>query len=108
MENSADALQLAFGVIIAVLLLSLLVYVFNNISSFENTKRDQAVSQQTAEFNKKFLAFDKTSMYATDVISVLGLAISNNKIQNQAITANSNRRRYKSKRNYYSIYRRKR
>lgn len=88
MENSADALQLAFGVIIAVLLLSLLVYVFNNISSFENTKRDQAVSQQTAEFNKKFLAFDKTSMYATDVISVLGLAISNNKIQNQAITAN--------------------
>lgn len=88
MENSADALQLAFGVIIAVLLLSLLVYVFNNISSFENTKRDQTVSQQTAEFNKKFLAFDKTSMYATDVISVLGLAISNNKIQNQAITAN--------------------
>lgn len=88
MENSADALQLAFGVIIAVLLLSLLVYVFNNISSFENTKRDQEVVQQTSEFNKKFLAFDKTSMYATDVISILGLAISNNKIQNQAITAN--------------------
>ena len=85
MENSADALQLAFGVIIAVLLLSLLVYVFNNISSFENTKRDQEVVQQTSEFNKKFLAFDKTSMYATDVISVLGLAISNNKIQNQEI-----------------------
>ena len=41
MENSADALQLAFGVVIAVLLLSLLVYVFNNISSLENTKRDQ-------------------------------------------------------------------
>lgn len=88
MENSADALQLAFGVVIAVLLLSLLVYVFNNISSLENTKRDQEVAQQTSEFNKKFLAFDKTSMYATDVISVLGLAISNNKIQNQAITAN--------------------
>ena len=88
MENSADALQLAFGVVIAVLLLSLLVYVFNNISSLENTKRDQEVAQQTSEFNKKFLAFDKTSMYATDVISILGLAISNNKIQNQAVTSN--------------------
>ena len=54
MENSADALQLAFGVVIAVLLLSLLVYVFNNISSLENTKRDQEVAQQTSEFNKKF------------------------------------------------------
>lgn len=88
MENSADALQLAFGVIIAVLLLSLLVYVFSNISKLENSKRDTEVTQETTQFNKKYLAFDKTSMYATDVISVLGLAISNNKIQNQSLTAN--------------------
>ena len=88
MENSADALQLAFGVIIAVLLLSLLVFVFSNISKLENSKRDSEVTQETTQFNKKYLAFDKTSMYATDVISVLGLAISNNKIQNQSLTAN--------------------
>lgn len=88
MENSVSALQIAAGLIIATLLISLLVFVFNNISKLENTKRDTEVTKEVSEFNKKFAAFDKTSMYGTDVISVLGLAISNNKIQNQELTAN--------------------
>lgn len=88
MENSVDALQIAGGLLIAVLLITLLVFVFRSVSGMENSKRDLEVSQESAEFNKKFLAFDKTSMYGTDVISVLGMAISNNKIQNQQLTAN--------------------
>lgn len=90
MENSVDALQIAGGLLIAVLLITLIVFVFHSISNMENSKRDLEVSQESAEFNKKFLAFDKTSMYGTDVISVLGMAISNNKIQNQQFTANPN------------------
>ena len=88
MENAADAIKLAGEVLIGVLLLSLVVFLFRNISSLENTKKDIEVSEQVSEFNKKFHAFDKTTMYGTDVISVLGLAISNNKIQNQTVTAN--------------------
>ena len=88
MENAADAIKLAGEVLIGVLLLSLVVFLFRNISSLENTKKDIEVSEEISEFNKKYLAFDKTTMYGTDVISVLGLAISNNKIQNQSITAN--------------------
>lgn len=88
MENSVNALQIAGGLLIAVMLITLIVFVFRSVSSMENTKRDLEVSQESAEFNKKFLAFDKTSMYGTDVISVLGMAISNNKIQNQQLMAN--------------------
>lgn len=88
MENSVDALQIAGGLLIAVLLITLIVFVFRSVSRMENTKRDLEVSQESAEFNKKFLAFDKSSMYGTDVISVLGMAISNNKIQNQQLMAN--------------------
>ena len=88
MENATDALMLAFGMIVGVLLMSLLVFLFRNISVFENSKRDVEVTQETVEFNKQFLAFDKTLMYGTDVISVLGLAISNNRIQSQLKTAN--------------------
>ena len=88
MENSVDALQIAGGLLIAVLLITLIVFVFRSVSNMENTKRDLEVSQESAEFNKKFLAFDKSSMYGTDVISVLGMAISNNKIQNQQLMAN--------------------
>mgnify|MGYP004471021433 CR=1 FL=1 len=88
MENSVDALQIAGGLLIAILLITLIVFVFRSVSNMENTRRDLEVSQESAEFNKKFLAFDKTSMYGTDVISVLGMAISNNKIQNQQLMAN--------------------
>ena len=88
MENSVDALQIAGGLLIAVLLITLIVFVFRSVSRMENTRRDLEVSQESAEFNKKFLAFDKSSMYGTDVISVLGMAISNNKIQNQQLMAN--------------------
>lgn len=88
MENSVDALQIAGGLLIAILLITLIVFVFRSVSRMENTRRDLEVSQESAEFNKKFLAFDKSSMYGTDVISVLGMAISNNKIQNQQLMAN--------------------
>lgn len=88
MENSVDALQIASALLIAVFLITLIVFVFRSVSNMENTKRDLEVSQESAEFNKKFLAFDKSSMYGTVVISVLGMAISNNKIQNQQLMAN--------------------
>lgn len=82
MDNTVDALQMAAGLIFGVLLLAALVYVFNTISNSENTKQDMAVAEQSTEFNKKYLAFDKTSMYGTDLISVLSMAISNNQICN--------------------------
>ena len=88
MENAADAIKLAGEVLIGVLLITLVVYLFRNMSLLENTKKDIEVTEEISEFNKKYLAFDKTTMYGTDVISVLGLAISNNKIQNQSVTAN--------------------
>lgn len=82
MDNTVDALQMAAGLIFGVLLLAALVYVFNIISNSENTKQEMAVVEQSTEFNKKYLAFDKTSMYGTDLISVLSMAISNNQICN--------------------------
>lgn len=87
MENSAQALQMAAGIIIALLLLSLFVYVFGIINNSENTKVDKEIAEENAEFNKKFLAFEKSSMYGTDLISILGLAISNNETQKQRYEA---------------------
>lgn len=88
MENSVNALQMAAGLLLGVLILSALVYVFNVISNSENEKEDKELVQQTTEFNKKFLAFNKSSMYGTDLISILGLAISNNQICNAEKSAN--------------------
>ncbi|MGN1329906.1 MAG: hypothetical protein ACI4VN_01020 [Clostridia bacterium] len=88
MENASEALKMAGGMLIAVLLIALIVYEFNSVSSLENTKKDEEVLAETTEFNRRFSAFDKSSMYGTDLISVIGLAISNNKIYNQEHYAN--------------------
>lgn len=87
MENAASALQMAAGALLALLLISLFVYVFNSISGAENAKADVEAAAEITKFNNKFLAFDKSSMYGTDLISILGLAISNNQIYNQTHTA---------------------
>ena len=80
MENAAEALKLAGELLIGLLLISL--FIFNRISSIEETKSQQELIQQTTDFNKKFNAFEKSSMYGTDLISVLGLAYANNKSAN--------------------------
>lgn len=82
MENAAEALKLAGELLIGLLLISLFIFVFNRISSIEETKSQQELIQQTTDFNKKFNAFEKNSMYGTDLISVLGLAYANNKSAN--------------------------
>lgn len=82
MENAAEALKLAGELLIGLLLISLFIFIFNRISSIEETKSQQELIQQTTDFNKKFNAFEKSSMYGTDLISVLGLAYANNKSAN--------------------------
>ena len=59
MENAAEALKLAGELLIGLLLISLFIFVFNRISSIEETKSQQELIQQTTDFNKKFNAFEK-------------------------------------------------
>ena len=79
MENMADALRIAAGVLLAILLVSLLVYIFRAINAVEDEKQQQILIEQVKEFNDKFLAYDKNQMYGTDVMSVISLAINNNR-----------------------------
>lgn len=83
MENASEALKMAAGVLIAIMIIGVIVFEFNSISQLENDKENQRVMKEITEFNKKFQAFNRSTMYGTDIISVIGLAISNNTIYNQ-------------------------
>ncbi len=87
MENAADALRMAAGVLIALLLISLFIMVFTRIGGLENDREHQKLERETNEFNAKFTSYDKPLMYGTDVVSCLGSAISNNKIANSSFRA---------------------
>lgn len=78
MENASKALEMAAGVLLGVLLLSLVAYFFTSISSWPEQEDDIKKAQQTTQFNLEFEVYDKKGMYGTDVISCLTKAENNN------------------------------
>ena len=78
MENAAKALQIAAGVLLAVMILSLVVYYFSTISSWPTNEDDLESVEQLRKFNLEFEVYDKSAMYGVDVISCLNKALNNN------------------------------
>lgn len=78
MENAAKALEIAAGVILGVLIISLIAYFLTNIGSWPEQEDSQQMIEQTAKFNLEYEVYDKKGMYGTDVISCMSKAINNN------------------------------
>lgn len=78
MENAAKALEMAGGILIAILIISMFTYMFNHLSQHQavNTYLDNI--DKIDAFNAKYLAYDKTILYGADIISVINQALSNN------------------------------
>lgn len=78
-DNIAKALQIAGGMLVGVMLLSLVSYFFTSIGLWPQEQDQIKTAEQLAEFNKEYEIYDKKGMYGVDVISCLNKANSNNK-----------------------------
>ena len=78
MENTSYALQIAAGTLIAIMIIALIVYVFNSMSTFQESQDEIVERESISEFNEAFEVYDKTLMYGTDVLSCLNKAENNN------------------------------
>lgn len=78
MENASKALLMAGGVIIAVLIISLFVYMFTSASSMFQTEEDVERIQEIEEYNKQYESYNRKLLRGTDLISLINKAISNN------------------------------
>lgn len=78
MENAAKALTIAGNVLLAVMILSLVVYFYNTWRRIPLEEEAALLVEQAAEFNKQYEVFDKKIMYGVDVLSCVNKAISNN------------------------------
>ena len=78
MENASKALEIAAGVLLAVLIMSLVAYFFTSISEWPQQQDDEKEAEQTAKFNLEYEVYDKKGMYGADVISCLTKAENNN------------------------------
>lgn len=78
-DNIAKLLQIAGGVLIGVILLSLVSYFFSSIGLLPSIEDERETAEQLSKFNLEYEIYDKKGMYGVDVISCLNKANSNNK-----------------------------
>ncbi|MGN1270387.1 MAG: hypothetical protein ACI4UX_00045 [Clostridia bacterium] len=74
MENASKALLIAGGVLIAILILSVLVVTINIINSNQKAKEQALITKQLVEFNQKYEAYNKKALYGIDIITLKGMA----------------------------------
>ena len=70
MENAADALKIAGGIFLALLTISLLVFMVANISSIGEKETSIKEAKQIKAWNAEWEAYNKKVLYGADVLTV--------------------------------------
>ena len=75
MDNASKALYMAGSLLIALLVISLLVYAFSNIGGLQDEVDTIESEEEITAFNTEYEAFNKKIMYGVDVISCINKVI---------------------------------
>lgn len=78
MENASKALIIAGEILIAILILGLLVYGYNNLSYFSKEQETEKQKEQLTVFNREYESYNKKLLRGIEVISLMNKVISNN------------------------------
>ncbi len=81
MENASKALLIAASIFIAIILVSMLVILYNQISAHYNQKHEMTVIEQTQKFNEKFESYHRNNIRGSDLISLMNRVIDYNSSQ---------------------------
>lgn len=86
MENASKALIMAGEILIALLIISLLVYGYTNIRNVSKTEQGSIEVEQLVAFNKEYESYNRKLLRGVDVISIMNKAINNNtKYENESL-----------------------
>lgn len=78
MENASKALIIAGGMLIAMLIVGLLVWGFGRIRESQQEQSNQESIQEVTDFNKRFEAYNKTTVRGYQMISLANLVYDTN------------------------------
>ena len=70
MENASKALQIAAGMLIAILILGLIVFVYERVSNLKKAEDAVNLEKTVADFNKQFEIYNKSGLYGTELLSL--------------------------------------
>ena len=78
MENASKALLMAGGMLLAILLVTLLVYAWGMFSEYQNAKADLAEIEDTAKFNEQLSQYDRDDVDGYTLLSLINRIIDYN------------------------------
>ena len=78
MENASKALIMAGGVLISLLVIGLLVFFYNSLSSLQGTKQTVAEEQTVVEWNKQYTVYER-DVYGSELLSLANKTVDYNK-----------------------------
>lgn len=78
MENISKALLIAGGMLIAIIILSMFLIMYNKVTNISKAQEEQKKQEQLSAFNGQYEAYDKQLMYGVDVITLCNKINNNN------------------------------
>lgn len=78
MENASKALLIAGGVLLAIIIISLLVRTYGNISLFQRQQVSAEEAERIESYNKEYTKYLNQYVYGTEVITAINKTINNN------------------------------
>lgn len=87
MENASKALLIAGSVLIGMLLLTLFVYLYTQLSENASNVYSTLDHAEISKFNQKFLNYEgRENLTIQDVVTIVNMAKDNNKEQRKQVT----------------------
>ena len=90
MENASKALIMAGGMLLAILIISLLVYAWSLFSKYQSSKDSLSDIEDTAKFNEQFSNYDRDDVQGYELISLVNKIIDYNYRKSNDAEAKSN------------------
>lgn len=79
MENASQALIMAGGILIGIIIISMGVYLFSQAAALPQDYNARLEQEKLAGFNSQFEAYNHENVSAQDIVTVINLAIENNR-----------------------------
>lgn len=85
MENATKALLIAAGVLLSIMILSLIVVFWDQMSAYFSAQHDAVIIKQIVEFNKKFDNYNGKTIRGSELLSVINRVVDYNNSEHDMI-----------------------
>lgn len=78
MENASKALLIAAGILIGLIVITMIIYAYGQVSNYYTTKEETKKSEQLAEFNNQYIGYNRKDVRGSDLLSLVNKIIDYN------------------------------